>query len=250
MPRAGTSFRTRGTSAFVRRFVLLPLTLLGALTLLAAVWLILDWPILIDRYLVINQPPAPARAIVCIGGGIGSHELPLDAGWQRIYTAVQLHADGFAPVVIFSGGGGSRLSEAEVYAEAAGWLGLPRDAVALDPFTGSTAEHPANLLRVEGLGITRDTPLLVVTSPLHARRTELCFRKTGFTNFRMVTSWVARKAGPEVVRDRRASAVPAYHPNNKRYDHPLNRLRWGVDTVFMALNEWAALAVYKARGQI
>lgn len=241
---------TRGRSGVLRRFVVLPLTVVGTLALLVVVWLVLDWPILIDRYLVVNEQPAPARAIVCIGGGIGGHQLPLDAGWQRIYTAVQLYADGFAPVVVFSGGGGSRLSEAEVYAEAANWLGLPREAVALDPYTGSTAEHPRNLLKVEKLGITRDTPLLVVTSPIHARRTELCFRKTGFTNFRLVTSWVAMKAGPEVVREGRASAVPAYRPNNKRYDHPLNRLRWGLDTVFMALNEWAAIAVYKWRGDL
>lgn len=48
---------------------------------------------------------------------------------QRIYTSVQLHADGFAPIVIFTGRGNAKVSEAEIYADAAEWLGLPGDAI-------------------------------------------------------------------------------------------------------------------------
>ena len=66
-----------------------------------------------------------ARAIVCIAGGMSGQNLPLEDGWERVYTAVQLQADGFGPTIVFSGGGTAQISEAEVYAEAARWLGAP-----------------------------------------------------------------------------------------------------------------------------
>lgn len=233
-----------------RRLVAAVLLACGVITLGLSTWLMLGGPILIDRYLVVNDAPRPAAAIVCVGSGIGEHLLPLGVGWQAIYTAVQLHADGYAPVVVFSGGGGATLSEAEVYAEVAGWLGLPREAVVLDPTPGSTAEHPRNLLNVAELRLSRETPLLVVTFPLHARRTELCFRKAGFTNVRVVTAWEATTAGPDRARGRRTSAVAEYRPVAKSYGDPLNRLRWGLDDLLTALHELAAIGVYKLRGTL
>lgn len=93
-----------------------------------------------------SDSPRPATAIVCVAGGTAGHGLPTPEGWDRIYTAVQLQADGLAPTIIFSGGGAENVSEAEVYAEAARWLGSPVEAFVLDPVPGSTAEHPINLL--------------------------------------------------------------------------------------------------------
>lgn len=239
-----------GFGARARRFAVGFLAAIGVFTLAGTAWIVLGGPLLIDSYLVINDAPRPARAIVCLAGGFSGNSLPTAAGLQRIYTAVQLHADGFAPVVVFSGGGPQKLSEAEVYSEAAGWLGLPPSAVVLDPFPGSTADHPGNLLKIASLGLTRDTPLLVVTSALHARRVQLCFRRTGFTDVRIVTAWEAGKAGAEVARGQRASAVQGFTPNNKRYDDPLNRLNWGLTRLLDSAHEWAAIALYKLRGQI
>jgi len=68
--------------------------------------------------------------------------------------------------------------------------------------------------------------VIIVTSPLHAKRASLCFRKAGFTNFRVVTSYVARarrgKADAKIIRDTRKSAIETFTPNGKRYDDPLN----------------------------
>jgi DUF218 domain len=83
----------------------------------------------LERLVVESDVPQPARAIVCITGGIASHGLPTPEGWDRIYAAVQLLADGLAPAIVFSGGGAERVSEAEVYAEAARWLGCPPEAI-------------------------------------------------------------------------------------------------------------------------
>ena len=171
-----------------------------------------------------------------------------DCLWDRIYTAVQLQADGFAPKIIFSGGGTEQISEAEVYAEAARWLGSPADAIVLDPRPGSTAEHPRNLLELRTLQVRRDTPLLVVTSPLHSKRAALCFRKAGFTNFRMVVRHEAQRAGPAVARSLRRSAFDTFRPSGKRYDDPVNRLKWGLDRLLTTLRELVAIGVYKYRG--
>ena len=221
----------------------------GAATLAITAWLMLGGPVLVDRLLIEDNAPAPSAAIVCITGGLTWHNLPVDDGWQRIYTAVQLHLDKHAPVVIFSGGGTGTVSEAEVYAEAAGWFGLPEQSVVFDPTPGGTNEHPRHLLKLTSPHLTVASPLLVVTSPLHSKRVALCFRKAGFTNFRMVTSYVA--ANPdERVRDRRRSLFADFGPNGKRYDDPINRLKWGLDTLLTSVREAVAIGVYKVRGWV
>jgi len=220
----------------------------GVLSLALVVWLVAGWPLMVDRLFVINDDPLPARAIICVAGGFLGHNLPTEDGWMRVYTAVQLHHDQVAPVVVFSGGGAGNVSEAEVYAETAQWLGLPASGVALDPVPGGTNEHPQNVLKIAALGLTRDSPLVVVTSPLHAWRVSLCFKKAGFTNFRVVTSYLARGPDTRVVRDRRTSSFSTYQPNGKSYDDPLNRIRWGLNTLLSCAREAAAIAVYKVKG--
>jgi uncharacterized SAM-binding protein YcdF (DUF218 family) len=227
----------------------------GAGSLMLATWLVAGCPIVVDRWLVKNEPPTQAKAIICVAGGFTGHNLPTEDGWGRVYTAVQLHLDKYAPVVVFSGGGTQKISEAEVYAETAQWLGLPASGVVLDPVPGGTNEHPQNLLNIPALGITRETALLIVTSPLHATRVALCFRKAGFTNFRMVTSYVAK--GPEskrpdttVVREKRTSSFESFKPNGKRYDDPINRLKWGLDSLLMSLREAVAIGSYRIKGYI
>lgn len=227
------------------------LTVFGGLTLVLCLWLMSGRSTILERLATESQSAAPAQAIIVLGGGMAGHALPTDSGWERVYTAVQLQADGLAPVIVFSGGGTEKVSEAEVYAEAARWLGCPPDAIVLDPFPGSTAEHPGNLLKL-GPGplpvpLARDTPLLVVTSRLHSRRAAMCFRKSGFTCFRVVTSYEATKA--PVARGQLKSAVPNYAPNNKSYADPVNRLRWGLNDTLIALRELAGLVVYRWQGK-
>lgn len=227
----------------------------GTISLLLVVWLECGFPLLLDRLVVEAHTPTKADAIVCIAGGIGPHLLPTDEGWNRIYTAVQLQADGYAPIIVFSGGGTAHVSEAEVYAEGARWLGCPADAMVLDPTPSSTVEHPRSLLRLneaeassnKGLRIRRDTPLLVVTSRLHSRRTALEFRKAGFTHVRVVVDYEAQRAG--VSRSARRSAVEAFRPSGRRYDDPVNRLRWGLDRLLVTARELGAIAVSSLRGE-
>jgi uncharacterized SAM-binding protein YcdF (DUF218 family) len=221
----------------------------GACTLGLATWLVLGGSILLDRYLVLNDAPVKADAIICIAGGVGAHNLPTDEGWLRIYTAVQLQLDGYAPIVVFSGGGTEKVSEAEIYAEAALWLGLPAGSVVLDPVPGGTVDHPRNLQTLQQVRLKPDSNLLVVTSPFHTRRVSLCFQKAGFSRVRMISAYVAGRNDPRVVRDQRVSGVAGFRPSGKRYDDPFNRLKWGLGDLLTALRECAAIAVYKVRGQ-
>jgi uncharacterized SAM-binding protein YcdF (DUF218 family) len=185
-----------------------------------------------------------------VSGGLAAGNLPTAAGWERIYTAVQLYADGFAPALVFSGGGTNAISEAEVYAEAAGWLGVPREAIAIDPHPNNTAEHPASILRIPGIAIESTHPLDIVTSPLHSRRVALSFKKGGFTNFRVVTSWAARRQNTGLARERRLSAYGSFRASGKSYNDALNTLRWRLDYSLETARELAALGWYWSTGRI
>jgi uncharacterized SAM-binding protein YcdF (DUF218 family) len=222
----------------------------GILAHVFVLWMGLGWPVYFDRWLVVSQAPMPAEAIVCVSGGVTGNNLPIEVGMQRIYTAVQLYFDGCGRKVIFTGGGSNTVSEAEIYSEVAGWLGLPQEAVVIDPFSSSTAEHPANILKIEeeGLDVKPQMPLNIVTSPIHSKRTALCFRKKGFSNFRMVTHYVTKNIeDPTIVRELKESEFKEYRPSGKKYDDFLFRLRGRTNHFLTAVRELVALGWYKVK---
>lgn len=212
-------------------------------------WLAFGLPIGIDRWLDVSEAPTKADAIVCLAGGITSYNTPLETGWDRAYTASQLFADGYAPYVIFTGRGSGTLSEAEIYRDAAVWLGVPEPATLPEPGAQSTAEHPGRLLAItlpNGRRLTQDSPLLLVTSDYHTRRVLMTFRKTGFRNARVVASY--RSSTAAGARHARPSAEPSYAPSGKSYDDPLLRLAHGSLRLLIQAREVGAIAWYRARG--
>jgi uncharacterized SAM-binding protein YcdF (DUF218 family) len=218
----------------------------GMVSMAFCLWLILDLPLFFDRLLIQSEAPFHADAIVCVAAGLTSGKLPTDEGWQRIHTAVQLYADGYAPILVTSGGGAEQISEAEVYADAAVWLGVPRERIVLDPYPNSTAEQPASLLKTGHFAA--GAPLNVVTTALHSRRVALTFKKAGFTNVRVVTSWVARQK-PGLWQARR-STFAAFKPSGKSYADIFNRVRWKLDYLMVGIREAAALTWYRVRGRV
>ena len=213
-------------------------------------WMVLRLPIYFDRFLIKSERPIIGEAIVCITGGFSGNNLPSEAGWKRIYTAVQLYFDNYAPKIIFTGGGTAKTTEAEVYAEAAQWLGCPEEAMIFDPHPSSTAEHPLNILKNEYLDIDKNSALNIVTSALHSGRTALCFKKNGFTNFRMVTHYSSKKLDPTIVRSLKTSQFEAFRPSRKKYDDIFLRLRRRTSYLFEALREAAAIIWYKVKGYV
>jgi uncharacterized SAM-binding protein YcdF (DUF218 family) len=221
----------------------------GAMTLAVCLWLIAGLSLPFEGALKVSSVPVRADAIVCIGGGTTKHDLPTDDGWQRIYTSAELFADGYAPTVVFTGRGNSKVSEAEIYADAAQWLGVPAAAIRLDPLPSGTAQHPEALLASMGGAINRNSRLLLVTSALHSRRVQMTFQRHSFTNVTVVSDYSARTrlpgAGP-----RGRSQLPAFVRDSKEYTDPLFRLARGSSRLFTVLREWAAIAVYRARGWV
>ena len=222
----------------------------GILTVLFIAWMAAGLPIFIDRWLLKTEPPVEAEYIVCLTNGFAGNNIPTEAGWQRIYTAVQLHADGLGKKVVISGGGAGGVTEAEIYGEAAVWLGIPAEALAFDPKSASTVDHPRYLTDAVGAAITKDSVLNVVTSPHHSLRVWLCFRKAGYTNFRIVSRHTARKAGPEIVRSLRVSEFKEFRPSGKVYDDPILTSRRKMTNLMSALREWAGIVYYKIKGYV
>lgn len=203
---------------------------------------------MIGRWLDVSTFPVASDAIVCLGGGTDLPNLPNAAGWERIYTATQVFADGYAPVVVFSGRGPSLLSEAEVYADAAMWLGIPREAILNDPHPDTTAEHPASLLDLEGGRFTRRSRLLVVTSDWHSRRALLTFRKQGFTDVRIVSGYRSTRASGQMARQHKVSAIAGFQPSLETDDNMFSYLRDGSSRLLTNLQELTAIGWYWWKG--
>lgn len=240
----------RGIFAVVLRWLKRYLFFTAASLHILLFWLILGLPIGVDRWLIRQEQPMKADAIVCLAGGLDAHRLPTAEGWRRIYTAVQLLADGWAPCVVFSGGGTETWTEAEAYAEAARWLDCPKESIVIDPHSAGTSEHAKNILNLDRPVLSLGSALLLVTSPLHSQRAYLCFKKAGLTNFRTVTNYVSRRLEADVVREKRRSSVPDFTPSGKSYDDPINRLRWRFDYLATACRELAAIVWYKIKGYV
>lgn len=223
------------------------------------VWLAAGWPVGVDEWLDVTEPPHRAEAIVVLGGGTNGDNLPLPQGWERLSAAARLFRDGYAPVVVFSGGGTSRVSEAEIYANAAAWLGIPRDAMVFEPKAQSTADHGhaiRGLTLPNGRSITTESPLLVVTSAFHSRRALLAFSKAGFIRVRIVSRYTANPAAR--VKNGLTTPAPAPPPGSpaaltntvvthqasgKRYDDVLFRLAYRAFDFFIGLREVGAVLV-------
>ena len=208
----------------------------GALVSFVAAWLLSPLPLGIDDALVVNEVPAKAAAIVCLGGGT-IQGLPGASGWHRIATSIKLYRAGFAPVIVFSGGAGyPGLPEADIYAEAARWMGMPPEAIRTETRSAATIEHPRRLLDTpivrESGG--RAASLLVVTSPYHGRRVRAVFRQAGYTGVRIVTAW---------------GRTPSW-PDDESSKTQGQRIWERIYRLLYALREWTAMGYYKIRGWI
>jgi hypothetical protein len=234
----------------VQKILRIYLISIGLAANILVLYLAAGWPILIDRWLDVTEAPIKADLIICPTSGLTANNLPIQGGLQCVYTAVQLYVDGLGKKIIFTGGGTSQISEAEIYAEAAGWLGCPNSAKGFEPDAGSSAEHPKRLLQSSNMGINKETKLNIVSEELHSRRLALCFRKAGFNKFHMVSAYAAKKAEPSITRQFLVSRFDSYKPNGKSYADIFNRLSLYSGRLLYALREVAAIAFYKLKGAI
>jgi len=129
----------------------------------------------LGHYLAVEDPLAPADAIVAISGDEGA----------RTATAVELWKQGVAPVIVFAGSSVDPSSppSAELMKREAVRMGVPADRVLIEPSSATTQENATrvtDLFRAHGI----DSAILV-TSPYHQRRAAMLFDRqvagTGIT---------------------------------------------------------------------
>lgn len=140
----------------MRRFVLG--FLMGALSIVVIL-------VGIGHWLDVADPLAKADAIVAISGDTGA----------RTDTAVALWKQGYAPLLIFSGGSSDpeSVASAELMKRAAVAAGVPANAIAVEGASATTeenAERVAELMKTRGL-----MSAILVTSPYHQRRAAMLF---------------------------------------------------------------------------
>ena len=121
----------------------------------------------VGHWLDVTDPLAKADAIVAISGDTGA----------RAETAIALWKQGYAPVLIFSGGSSDpeSVASAELMKRAAVAAGVPANAIAVEGESATTEENAqrvAELMKTRGLGSA-----ILVTSPYHQRRASMLFER-------------------------------------------------------------------------
>ena len=128
-----------------------------------------SWLPLLSTFLDVSQSPRQADFIVLLGGGKAN----------RAQAAVDLYQQGFAPRVIISGGPlyryGIECSTALLTLDDVQRMGLPADVVLLSDEATSTWDETQQLLAL--LEQEGALSALIVTDPVHTRRTRATYRK-------------------------------------------------------------------------
>ncbi len=138
--------------------------------LCAALVVLLHRPLLTAaaRFLIVEDPLAPADVLAVISGGRGD---------ERVRQAAMLFKQGLAPVLLLSGGESLMgISVPELLRRQALANGVPESALLYERGSTSTAEQ-ARALRplLEARGARR---AIVITSSYHTRRTRILFRRS------------------------------------------------------------------------
>jgi uncharacterized SAM-binding protein YcdF (DUF218 family) len=135
---------------------------------------------------------AQPELVVALAGGISGpgHDEPAlsrlkEASFRRTVAACALARRLPSARLLLSGGAGSSATEAELMRELAIALGVPADAIAIDPASRNTRESAAAVQRLAG---ARQVVHLV-TSALHMRRAAASFEAQGLCVCRHPVDW-------------------------------------------------------------
>lgn len=131
----------------------------------------------LERPLVLDDPLAPADAIVVLGAPLAADGGLSQVGAERVAGGLALWRLGGGPRLVFSGGvtAGARRAEAEVMAEVAIAAGAPAAAVVVEARSRSTAGNAREVAALLPAGAS----VWLVTQPFHGRRARRCFRAVG-----------------------------------------------------------------------
>jgi uncharacterized SAM-binding protein YcdF (DUF218 family) len=121
----------------------------------------------VGHWLDVTDPLAKADAIVAISGDTGA----------RAESAIALWKQGYAPVLIFSGGSSdpASVASAELMKRTAVAAGVPANAIVVEGTSATTEENAqrvAEVMKSQGL-----RSAILVTSPYHQRRAAMLFER-------------------------------------------------------------------------
>lgn len=124
--------------------------------------------VVVGHWLAVNDPLARADVIVAVSGDNG----------PRVETAVRLWKQGYAPLLLFSGASldPDSVSSAELMKRDAMKLGVPANAILLEPDSTTTEENARRVAQVMNDKGLRTA--ILVTSPYHQRRAALLFSRS------------------------------------------------------------------------
>ncbi|HEV8468193.1 MAG TPA: YdcF family protein [Candidatus Limnocylindria bacterium] len=134
--------------------------ILGAISIVAVL-------VGIGHYLEVADPLAKADAIVAISG---------DTGFRAV-TAIGLWKQGYAPLLIFSGGSQDpdSVASAELMKRRAVAAGVPATAISVEGASATTEENAARVAELMSARGLRSA--ILVTSPYHQRRAAILFAR-------------------------------------------------------------------------
>lgn len=200
----------------------------------------LEW-----QYLPPAAPPA-AEVIVLLGGGeeAAAPPQPLpglnDAGDRALYAA-WLYQQEAAPHILVSGGvvgvdGPASGSGAEAMAQLLGIMGVPQDAIWLEPHSRNTYENAVETKKLlDPQGIRR---IILVTSALHMPRSQAIFAKQEFDVIPAPTDYHVTQAEWDYY----------WTPDPSIQAFNLFPSAEALDLTVRALKEYLGMAVYRLRG--
>jgi uncharacterized SAM-binding protein YcdF (DUF218 family) len=218
-----------GVGRVLRAVVVWGLATIGLVVLVLVATPVVHWGV---AALEIDAPLARADAIAILGGGVRKDGVLGDQTLRRLIYGLRLFRQGYAPVVILTGGNPLDPSspESEAMARVASELGLLGPAFIVETRAARTVDQAraiADIARQRGF-----KSVILVTSPTHVYRAYQAMRKTG----------VDVVPGPA---DRRAADAPTRWPTLNPGSAAL-RL---ADAAALSY-EYAALALYWWRGWI
>jgi uncharacterized SAM-binding protein YcdF (DUF218 family) len=136
-------------------------------------------PNLLAGRLILPSQIEAAEAIVVLGGGIEGPRTLSQSSFRRTIEGIRLYRQGFAPVIIFSGGkAGQEAEEGTLMASLAAELGVPSTAIWVEAESEDTWAQGfkvAQLARPRGVG-----KILLVTDLFHMKRASAVFGRAGF----------------------------------------------------------------------
>lgn len=119
--------------------------------------------------------PGPSDAIVAFAGGVGESGRPGQGYEERVKRSIELYNAGFAKRIIFSSGDKNVYPESYLMKTLAFSLGVPESAIVIENKAANTYENVKFTAKIlDAMGCRK---IILVSSPYHARRALLVFRK-------------------------------------------------------------------------